>query len=289
MEKFKEFMENSSLTKNTINSYDSDVKLFKKFYFDSYGESLREVIHSDIIAYRNYLLRHNFSTSTINRKLAALKQYNMFLINIDIQKNIVISKKDYIKVQSSIMKKSIPTDKEMNRLLHIISKAEKNSKRDYCLIIIMCKGGLRELEAVKIRLTDIKLEERILNIIGKGNKFRQVIINNDMYDAIKEYLEERCKLNTENPYLFVGQKNINTKESLNRNFCNRILEKYNRFCNITNLHPHILRALFCTNALHQAGYSLAQVANQAGHNSFNTTKRYLVTNEVDILDKANKL
>jgi len=67
------------------------------------------------------------------------------------------------------------------------------------------------------------------------------------------------------------------------------LKKYNKFCNISNLHPHILRALFCTNALHQAGYSLVQVANQAGHNSFNTTKRYLVTNEVDILDKANKL
>ena len=52
-----------------------------------------------------------------------------------------------------------------------------------CIIILLLYAGLRESELVNLRIVDIKLEERFLNIIGKGNKFRQVMINNLMYNA----------------------------------------------------------------------------------------------------------
>ena len=94
---------------------------------------------------------------------------------------------------------------------------------------------------MRLRLVDIKLNERFLNIFGKGNKFRQVIINNIMYDALSSYLEVRKSIKTENNYLFLGQKNVNTKKPLNRNFCNRLLDKYKELCKLANLHPHLLR------------------------------------------------
>lgn len=51
----------------------------------------------------------------------------------------------------------------------------------------------------------------------------------------------------------------------------------------------MLRAYFCTNALHNAGYSIDQVANQAGHYSLNTTKGYLSTDQESIISLADKL
>ena len=90
---------------------------------------------------------------------------------------------------------------------------------------------------VTIRLTDIKLGERFINVIGKGNKFRQVIINDIMHDAIKRYMEIRNKINTDNPYLFIGQKNVKNKEPLNRNFANRLLDDYKDLCKSARLHP----------------------------------------------------
>ena len=149
--------------------------------------------------------------------------------------------------------------------------------------------SFRESELIKIKLTDIKLDDRFINIIGKGNKFRQVIINNLMYDALQDYLEERKNLKIKNSYLFIGQKNKNTLEPLNRNFCNRLLNKYKNICKIDKLHPHLLRAFFCSNALHNAGYTIEQVANQAGHSSLNTTKEYLYTEKKDLLTLSNKL
>ena len=93
-----------------------------------------------------------------------------------------------------------------------------------------------------------------------------------------------------NPYLFIGQKNKNTLEPLNRNFCNRQLEKYKDICNIKGkLYPHLLRDFFCSNALHNAGYTIEQVANQAGHSSLNTTRIYLHTEDEDLLTLSNRL
>ena len=286
-EAFLKFMKDNRLADNTCNSYISDLKKFKEYYFDSYGEDLQILIHADIITYRTYLQKHNNTYKTINRKLAALKQYNLFLIDQKKQDTLAIQDKDYYKIQQSIIPKKIPSQQEINKLKHFASRDEKKPKRDYCFISIFIYGGLRESEIVTIRLIDIKLEDRFINIIGKGNKFRQIVINSIMYDAINEYLEERKEIQTNNPYLFIGQKNKNNTKPLN--FCNRLLNKYKDICNIKDLHPHMLRAYFCTNALHNAGYSIDQVANQAGHYSLNTTKGYLSTDQESIISLADKL
>ena len=263
IEEFIEFMKKDNISENTYMSYASDIKLYMQYYEDSYGEEMEKLIHSDIVMYVNYLKREGTSASTMNRKVAALKKYNLFLMDKGIQKDIVIVDKDYIKVQKSFISKKVPTTQEMNKIQHAANKDEKNSKRDYCFLSIIIFGGLRESEIVTIRLVDVKLQERFINVIGKGNKFRQVVINNMMYEAIKDYLEIREKMDTDNPYLFVGQKTMKNKKPLNRNFANRLLDGYKDLCKSVKLHPHVIRAYFCTNALHNAGYSIEQVANQA--------------------------
>jgi len=264
MEKqFIEFMKNKGLSENTYNSYVSDIKIFKKYYEDSYGENLGQLVHADILMYSSYLKNNNTASTTINRKMAALKMYNLCLIDIKIQDSVVVLDSDYIKFQPAMISKKLPTAQEINKLKHFACKDKKNAKRDYCFISIFVYSGLRATEVVSIRLIDLHLEDRFINIIGKGNKFRQVVVNNYMYDSIKEYLTERNNIKTDNPYLFIGQKNKNTKKTLNRNFCNRLLDKYKELCKIAKLFPHLLRAYFCSNALHNAGYSIEQVAGQA--------------------------
>ena len=156
-EKFIEFMKDNGLSQNTYNSYATDIKLFEKYYKDSYGEDLKELIHSDIVMYINYLRNANYSVRTINRKLTALKQYNLLLQKERIQKDIVIREKDYIKIQKSMIQKRIPTKQEINKLRHFSSKDKKNSKRDYCLITLLIYAGLRESEIVSIKFQKFKI------------------------------------------------------------------------------------------------------------------------------------
>ena len=289
MNEFIKYMKNQNVSDNTCQNYNSDIEQYKRYNEESFGEGLNKLVHEDISMYVSYLHRNNISAISINRKIAALKMYNEYLVSNGVQDKIIIVDKDYIKVQRTMIQKQLPSDRDINMLKHFSCRNEKNGKRDFCVIILLLYAGLRESELVDLRVVDVKLEERFLNIIGKGNKFRQVIINNLMYDALKDYLEERENLKTENPYLIIGQKNKNTKEPLNRNFCNRLLDKYKIICKIDNLHPHLLRSFFCSNALHNAGYTIEQVANQAGHSSLNTTKGYLVSKQDDLLTLANKL
>ena len=290
LDKFIEYMKNEGMAQNTYESYVRDVKLFQKYYEDSYGEELETLTHSDISMYKTYLLNKNMVADTINRKLSSLKKYNQFLIEQNIQEDIVIKEKDFIKIQKPMVKKKLPSEKDINRLKHFTSKDEKNPKRDFCFIVLFTYGGFRESELTKLKVTDIRLEERFINVIGKGNKFRQVVINDLMYGALDDYLKERKEMNIKNPYLFIGQKNKNTLKPLNRNFCNRQLNKYKEICKIDGkLYPHLLRDFFCSNALHNAGYTIEQVANQAGHSSLNTTRIYLHTEDEDLLTLSNRL
>lgn len=161
--------------------------------------------------------------------------------------------------------------------------------KQFSPICLFAYCGLRESELISLRLVDVKLDEHFLNIFGKGSKARQVVINQITYDALKEYLEERNIINTENPYLFVSNKSVKTTKPFHRSFCNTLLASYEQASTIKNLHPNKLRSYFCTNALHNAGYTIDQVANQAGHSSLNTTKSYLINNTNSLLELSNKL
>ena len=287
LEDFKKYMIKNKLSENTYKSYLLDVNLYINYYKDSYGEEFEKLNSIDIQSYKSYLKNNeNQKPSTINRKLNALKKFNEYLVASNIQCNIVIDKRDYIKIAPNFVKKDVPDEKELNKLIH---KAGE-SKRDTCIIVLASNGGLRAEEIVNIKLTHIHFEERFIAIIGKGEKYRQVTINDKMYKSLQEYLEERTKINQDNPYLFVGKKSSFYKDKpMSRSIVNRILNKYNVEVKIEDLHPHTLRHYFGSTAYYKAGYSLIQIASQLGHSDIKTTRGYIDNHNKDMLELSNRL
>lgn len=287
LEDFKKYMIKNKLSENTYKSYLLDVKLYINYYKDSYGEDFEKLNSIDIQTYKSYLKNiENQKPVTINRKLNALKKFNEYLVDKGIQNDIVIDKRDYIKIAPNFVKKDAPDEKEINKLIH---KAV-DSKRDTCIIILASNGGLRAEEIVNIKLIHVHLEQRFIAIIGKGEKYREVTINDKMYKALQEYLEERLQTNQDNPYLFVGKKSSFYKDKpMSRSIVNRILNKYNVEVKIEDLHPHLLRHYFGSTAYYKAGYSLIQIASQLGHSDIKTTRGYIDNHNKNMLDLSNRL
>ena len=109
LNEFKRYLEDDSVSENTIMSYISDVTIFLKFFKEKFGEEIIQLEHIVITEYIKELKNASRKSNTINRKLSALCKYNNFLIQKGIQENIVIKPKDYVKQQAKLMAPYSPT------------------------------------------------------------------------------------------------------------------------------------------------------------------------------------
>jgi type 1 fimbriae regulatory protein FimB len=60
------------------------------------------------------------------------------------------------------------TQDEVNKLL-LVSKdtsLSRNPERDYCLLLLIWRHGLRVSEACKLKLSDVNLKEKVLHVHG---------------------------------------------------------------------------------------------------------------------------
>ena len=142
----------------------------------------------------------------------------------------------------------------------------------------MAYAGLRVSEVVNLKIEDITLQAREMIVrSGKGDKQRLVYLNDKIIHALQEYLRIRPK--TESPHLFPSRQG----GKLNRTRFNQIFNQ-----NSDIITPHTLRHFYCSNAL-DSGYSIAEVANQAGHSNVQTTLRYTNPTREKMKEKANLL
>lgn len=185
--------------------------------------------------------------------------------------------------------------KEAAALLGAIDRTTAKGKRDYALLLLLIRTGLRRAEAAGLTIGDLSTEggHYIATIRhGKGNKRRVVKLPPVVREAIEVYLKAtETRQGGRNAPLFVrfskGDKPKNT--GLDGRDIERIVEGYAAACGLERLTPHGLRASFVTLAL-EGGARLQQVQYAVGHADPRTTERYqkrklnLDNNAVDYLD-----
>ncbi|MTI67836.1 MAG: transposase [Firmicutes bacterium] len=277
---FKVYLRDEGKSTNTINSYLINVKGYSKWFSESFDKPFTKLYRENILEFISYLINvKKFKATTVNAKIAALVKFNDFLIENKIQDNIVITKKDYVKVQNEYVSPSTITKNDVEAFRQKI--LENKSLRDYAIVTLLSYSGMRISEALNIKLEDIDLTAReILIRYGKGKKQRLVIINDKSVHAIKEYLKERSKQsNRDSKYLFISRKS----KKVDRTVINRIFNEYS-----DKITPHTLRHFFCSYAL-EVNWSTHEVASQVGHSNIHTTMRYTHPSRDKIKRKANLL
>ncbi len=273
MTEFKAYLVDEGKSPGTIKKYIENVGLYQKWYAESYGEGLQRLFRPNILEYISYLknIKH-LNAKTINGKLSALLKYNEFLGG-----KLMIIKKDFIKVQTETASPTDVTKVDVEKFRQLILK--EGGERNYAIVTLLAYAGLRISEALALKLNDVNLTSRELIIrSGKGGKQRVVYLNDKIVEAIKGYLEKRSKQD-DTGYLFLSNKG----GKLDRTSINKVFNEHS-----DKITPHTLRHFFCTNAL-ESGYSVHEVANQAGHSNIHTTLLYTNPNIEKMKQKANLL
>jgi len=149
------------------------------------------------------------------------------------------------------------SDSEMKTLLEA-SKKTRYPKRNYVLLMMMYRHGLRVSETIALKKSDINLKDsRVWINRLKGGLSTEHPISGDELRAIKRYLNYR---EDNLPWLFVSERGI----PLTRQAVSYIVSTIGKKANIKNIHPHTLRHS-CGFYLANMGYDLRLIQDYLGH------------------------
>lgn len=285
VERFQQYLKEDDKSENTIKGYTQNVQGYLKWFDGSKDVEFNKLHRENVKEYISYLKTVKQSMpKTINTKINALVKFNEFLVEDGQQKDMVITKKDFQKVQQQYASLAKVELKDVEKFRQLI--LESGNKRNYSLVTLLAYAGLRITEALTLKMNDFNLTSREIIIKdGKGSKTRTVFMNDKVKESMKEWIKERERENIVSEYLFIS----NRGKQLDRTTVNKIFkdfsEKLKKDIIIT---PHDLRHYFCSHAI-ESGMSVHDVANQAGHSNIHTTLLYTNPSKQDLINKMNKL
>lgn len=257
---------------NTVNSYLSDITIFKE-YLSSLKINYLKVDKDIIREYLKVLGNSNYKSSSINRILSSLKNYYDYLeykhlIEYNPLKDLNRPKKE----------KRLPNFINNNDYEEIIKKSLERTdfigRRNTLLLELLYSSGIRISEALNIKIKDINMGDKSIRILGKGSKMRIVYFG----EYAKEYLEEYLKVrNSSLEYLFLNKNNT----LLTRRGAEYIISNLVKTSLLKKkVTPHTFRHSYATEMLNN-GADIRSVQELLGHYSLSTTGIYThVTNEV---------
>ena len=257
---------------NTVNSYLSDITIFKE-YLSSLKINYLKVDKDIIREYLKVLGNSNYKSSSINRILSSLKNYYDYL-----EYKHLIEYNPLKELNRPKKEKRLPNFINNNDYEKIIKKSLERTdfigRRNTLLLELLYSSGIRISEALNIKIKDINMGDKSIRILGKGSKMRIVYFG----EYAKEYLEEYLKVrNSSLEYLFLNKNNT----LLTRRGAEYIISNLVKTSLLKKkVTPHTFRHSYATEMLNN-GADIRSVQELLGHSSLSTTGIYThVTNEV---------
>jgi site-specific recombinase XerD len=258
------------LARVTVEGYITIVGNFLSHRFGMDKINFRKLNPADIRAYI-FEQRKIYSLSRIQLVTTGLRSFfNYLRLNGDIKTDLAASVLTIADRSKSELPKYISTD-DVNKLLLSCNQAKPSGIRNYAILILMARLGLRAKEISSITLDDINWEAGIITIRGKGGYHDELPLPKDVGRAIVAYLKKvrpKCDIRG----LFVSSRapiKILTKG---------IPTIVKRACQRAGLSPpsqgaHLLRHSLATRMLRE-GSTMTEIANILRHRSPTTTETY---------------
>lgn len=272
----KSFIDYLLLEKNysalTVKAYQNDLEVFSKFIQKEYEtNNINKVNYSQIRTWIVSLVESGLSNRSINRKVSALNTYYKFLLKIgDIDLNPLYKHKA-LKTSKKIQ---VPfSEAEIESVLDDLNFGDDfESVRNKLIIELFYSTGIRRIELVELKLSNIDLENKTLKVLGKRNKERIVPLLKPVAQTAVKYLGLRSELNDirDEYNLFLTKKGVKIYETLVYRIIN---EYFSLVSSKVKRSPHILRHSFATHLLNQ-GADLNAVKELLGHSSLAATQVY---------------
>jgi integrase/recombinase XerC len=259
---------------HTILSYETDLLSFIQFLQREGIDSFDKVHKESLRAFIGSLLDEGFSQRSIARKIASMRSFFKYL-----RRQKIIEGNPALVLLTPKIGKHLPSfldEESVQRLLLSPDRTTPNGKRDVAIMELFYSTGIRLSELIGLNVGDLKQEEGLIKVKGKGRKERIIPVGRKALVAINDYLKGGKELSAStNP--MVNERPLFVMKEGRRLYpqaVGRIVRKYIRVVSeIEKKSPHVLRHSFATHMLNH-GADLRAVKELLGHESLSTTQVY---------------
>lgn len=253
-------------SKNTADGYCKDLELMEK-HVKELDLELTDLDKDDIKDYLGAIFSEVAATS-LHRKIAAIRHFYMLL-----KKREIIEENPTLTLtgpkKSGILPGALSRE-EMEKLIDFPYGDELKGLRDRAIIELLYSSGVRVGELVSLKMKNLDMRNKVLNVMGKGKKERMLPVTKQAIDSIDTYLTKREGGKTPDSIIFCNLKGI----GLTERGVQYIIDKIARACGIyRKITPHMLRHSFATHFL-ENGMNLRYLQHLLGHSNLSTTEIY---------------
>lgn len=252
---FAIYLKNEEKSRNTIEKYIRDVKLF--FAYVKSVEITKEIV----IAYKNKLICDNYTIRSVNSMIASINSLFVFLGWLDLKaKNIKLQRQIYYPEKKEL------TKAEYIRLCRTAER--KHNERLNLILQTICGTGIRVSELRFITVEAVKSNVAIVSLKGKT---RSVFIVKELKKKLLRYAKNQ---NIKSGMIFVTR----TGKAINRTNIWREMKSLCKDANVNpqKVFPHNLRHLFAR-VFYGIEKDIAKLADILGHSSIDTTRIYIIS------------
>ena len=273
IENFLEYLKvEKNYSVNTLLAYKTDLLEFQLFinnhkYDLKIDKANYKAIRSWIISMGN----NGLSNRSINRKISSLKSFYKFLIKIE---SISISPLLGHTPLKQSKKIQVPFSKEeINSLLD--SEYFNNDYKGVLqktLITFFYFTGVRRIELINLKESDVNLSSLTLKVVGKGDKERVIPILPKLKESILTYQKMKSVflIQKSTDFLFISKFG----KQLTEKFVYRTVNEYFKLVSPKiKKAPHVLRHSFATHLINE-GADINSVKELLGHSSLSATQVY---------------
>jgi site-specific recombinase XerD len=171
------------------------------------------------------------------------------------------------------------TEEEAQAILRVPDRRTLQGKRDYAILLTLLTTGLRKAEICGLTVGDLKTyrNQAVIDVIGKGQKFRRIPLDSGTLLAMKDYLKATGNGTDPAHPLFqtLGKHGPYQERGLTHKSVDCLIHSVVKRALIRKrVHPHVMRHTFATTLLDR-GNDLKTVQSLMGHSHIRTTEAYL--------------
>ena len=255
---------------NTIEAYRNDLNVFARFLIDEFDvTNINNTNYTYIRSWIVDLVNKGISNRSINRKITSLNSYFKFVLKIDLINENPLTNHKALKTQKKIQ---LPfSENEMLSVLDLDNYEDNfTGIRDRLIIDLFYTTGIRRIELIQLKMSDLNINNKHIKVLGKRNKERIIPLIDSTISILNKYLSYRDELKSEETFLFITNKGKPVYEKL----IYRIINKYfDTISTKVKKSPHIIRHSFATHLLNN-GADLNSVKDLLGHSSLAATQVY---------------